>query len=172
VKTGDWQRLGWENPVWELIRYYLSIGSGTERESFAEALKTESVAKVGKVKLKLESDVATPLIDYLEFRNSLWDAGDKLLRSEDEAKAYCQMKFKELPKTTQTQNREHHQSSKAMVLTATRLAEAVCEELGVTIEPNPQRRCVWVAKEQLHVTARNLDGAIPGLVDPFLVWEI
>jgi hypothetical protein len=62
--------------------------------------------------------------------------------------------------------------AKAMVLTATRLAEAACEELGVTIEPNPQRRCVWVAKEQLHVTARNLDGAIPGLVDPFLVWEI
>jgi len=59
-----------------------------------------------------------------------------------------------------------------MVLTATRLAEAVCEELGVRIEPNPQRRCVWVAKEQLHVTARNLDGAIPGLIDPFLVWEI
>jgi hypothetical protein len=59
-----------------------------------------------------------------------------------------------------------------MVLTTTRLAEAVCKEFGMAIEPNPQRRCVWVANEQLHVAARNLDGAIPGLVDPFLVWEI
>jgi hypothetical protein len=172
MKTANWRRLGWENPVWELVRYYLSISTIAERESFVEALKTESAAKIGKVTLSLEGDVATPLVNYLHFRNSLWDAGDKLLRSEDEAKAYCQMKFNELPKTTQTKNPEHHQSSKAMVLTATRLAEAACEELGVTIEPNPQRRCVWVAKEQLHVTARNLDGAIPGLVDPFLVWEI
>ncbi len=120
----------------------------------------------------MEDDVAPPLGDYLDFRSRLWNAGDKLLRTEDEAKAYCKKKFNELPKTTQTKNLDHHQSSKALVLTTTRLAEAVCKEFGMAIEPNPQRRCVWVAKEQLHVTARNLDGAIPGLVDPFLVWEI
>ncbi len=172
MKTNKWHVLGWEHPVWELVRYYLSITTNEEKESFVTALKTESAAKVGKIKLKLEGDVAMLLLDYLAFRSTLWSAGDKLLRTEEEATAFCKKKFHEVPKTTQTKNLDHHQSSKAMVLTTTRLAEAVCTEFGVTIEPNPQRRCVWVANEQLHVTARNLDGAVPALVDPFLVWEI
>ena len=33
-------------------------------------------------------------------------------------------------------------------------------------------RCVWLQDEFLHVTARNLDGAIPGLINPLVVWEI
>ena len=139
---------------------------------FVGVLKTEHAAKVGKIKLKLEADVAALLLEYLDFRKAIWNTGEKLLRTEEEAKAYCKKQFNELPKTTQTRNLDHHQSSKAMVLTTTRLTEAVCAELGVTVEPNPQRRCVWVANDQLHVTARNLDGAIPGLVEPFLVWEI
>jgi hypothetical protein len=172
MKADKWRVLGWEHPVWELVRYYLSITTNEERESFVKSLKTENAAKVGKIKLKLEGDVAAQLVDYLDFRRTLWNVGDKLLRTEEEAKAYCKKKFNELPKTAQTKNPDHHQSSKAMVLTTTRLAEAVCTEFGVAIEPNPQRRCVWVANEQLHVTARNLDGAISSLVDPFLVWEI
>jgi hypothetical protein len=172
MKAEKWRVLGWEHPLWELVRYYLSITTKEERESFTKSLKTERSAKIGKIQLKLEGDVAKQVLEYLDFRSALWTAGDKLLRTEEEAKAYCKRHFNELPKTTQTKNLDHHQSSKAMVLTATRLTEAVCSEFGVAVEPNPQRRCVWVAKEELHVTARNLDGAIPGLVDPFLVWEI
>jgi len=172
MKADKWRTLGWEHPVWELVRYYLSITTNEERESFVKSLKTENAAKVGKIKLKLEGDVAAQLVGYLDFRRTLWNVGDKLLRTEEEAKAYCKKKFNELPKTTQTKNPDHHQSSKAMVLATTRLAEAVCTEFGVAIESNPQRRCVWVANEHLHVTARNLDGAISSLVDPFLVWEI
>jgi len=172
MKTAKWHGLGWENPVWELVRYYLSITKNGERDAFVQTLKAENAAKVGKVELQLEGEVASQLVEYLHFRTTLWEAADKLLRTESEAKAYCKKKFNELPKTTQTKNQEHHQSSKAMVLTTTRLSEAVCKKFGMPIEPNPQRRCVWVADQQLHVTARNLDGAIPGLVDPFLVWEI
>jgi len=172
MNTSKWRALGWEHPVWELVRYYLSITTKEEKESFIAVLKAESAARVGRIKLKLEGDVARLLVDYLHFRTTLWDLGDRLLRTEDEATAFCRKKFNEVPKTTQTKNLDHHQSSKAMVLTTTRLAEVVCTDLGVTIEANPQRRCVWVANEQLHVTARNLDGAVPGLVDPFLVWEI
>jgi hypothetical protein len=172
MTTANWRRLGWESPIWELVRYYLSITTNEERGAFVKVLKAESVAKVGKVKLALEGEVASQLVEYLDFRRTLWDAAERLLRTEDEAKAYCQKNFNELPKTSQTQNQEHHQSSKAMVLTTTRLSEAACREFGMAIEPSPQRRCVWVAGQRLHVTARNLDGAIPGLVDPFLVWEI
>lgn len=31
---------------------------------------------------------------------------------------------------------------------------------------------MWLERNQLHVTARNLDGAIPGLTNPRVVWEI
>ena len=40
------------------------------------------------------------------------------------------------------------------------------------MEANPQRRCVWCVKNGLHVTARNLDGAIPSLANPTIIWEI
>lgn len=155
MKTVEWRSLGWEHPVWELVRYYLSITSREERDSFVKTLKSDHAAKIGKVNLQFEDAVAAPLVEYLSFRGTLWDTGEKLLRTEDEAKAFCRKEFNELPKTTQTKNLDHHQSSKAMVLTTTRLAEAVCKEFEVAVDPNPQRRCVWVAKEQLHVTARN-----------------
>ena len=172
MKDSGWRDLGWEHPVWELVRYYLSISTKEERNGFLHVLRAESLAQVGKMQLPLDAEVSKLLSSYLDFRSSLWTAGDKMLRTEDEATAYCKKAFNELPKTTQTRNQEHHQSSKAMVLTTTRLAESVCKDFGITIEPNPQRRCVWVANEQLHVAARNLDGAVPGLVDPFVVWEI
>jgi len=172
MSIDNWCRVGWEHPVWELVRYFLSIGTKEERESFVKALRDESAAKIGKVKLRLEADVSKLLIAYLEFRSTLWDARGKMLRTEAEAVAFCVKALKESPKTTQTKNQDHHQSSKAMVLTTTRLAEAVCKEYGFTIDPNPQTRCVWLVEHKLHVTARNLDGAIPALLDPILIWEI
>lgn len=172
ISTEEWRGLGWEHPVWELVRYYLSIGTQKERSDFISALRNESAAKIGQVKLKLEPDVSGLLVAYLDFRMKLWGVRGAKLRTEAEANAFCVRVFKESPKTTQTKNRDHHQSSKALVLTATRLAEAVCKEYGLTIDPNPQTRCVWLAQHKLHVTARNLDGAIPGLLDPILIWEI
>jgi len=172
MNTGNWRDLGWEHPVWELVRYYLSIGTKEERENFVNALRDESAAKIGRVKLKLEPDVSKLLLAYLDFRMTLWEVRGKMLRTEAEANAFCIKAFNESPKTTQTKNQDHHQSSKAMVLTTTRLAEAVCRENGLTIDPNPQTRCVWLAQRKLHVTARNLDGAIPALLDPILIWEI
>jgi len=168
----NWRRLGWEHPVWELVRYFLSIGTKGERESFVEALGVESAAKIGEAKLKLGPEISKLLIAYLEFRTTLWDARGKMLRTEAEANAFCVKAFKESPKTTQTKNQDHHQSSKAMVLTTTRMAEAVCQEYGIAIDPNPQTRCVWLVAQKLHVTARNLDGAVPGLLNPILIWEI
>jgi hypothetical protein len=164
MKTANWRRLGWENPVWELVRYYLSITTNGERESFVKTLKAESAAKIGKVQLQLEGDVASQLVEYLDFRRTLWEAADILLRTENEAKAYCKKKFKELPETTQTKNQEHHQSSKAMVLTTTRLSEAVCKEFGVPIEPNPQRRCGWPTN---NCTSRRAIST-----ERFLAWSI
>ncbi len=172
MNIGSWRGLGWEHPVWELVRYFLSVRTKEEQENFVKALRGESAAKIGKVKLKLEPGVSKLLSAYLEFRSTLWDTRGKMLRTEAEANAFCVKAFKESPKTTQTKNQSHHQSSKAMVLTTTRLAEAICKEYGLTIDANPQTRCLWLVQHKLHVTARNVDGAIPTLLNPILIWEI
>ena len=172
MNAANWRNLGWEHAVWELVRYFLSIRGKEERQDFVKALGDESAAKIGTVKLKLESEVSRFLLAYLEFRATLWETRGKALRTESEADAFCVRAFKERPRKTKTKNQDHHQSSKAMVLTTTRLAEGVCSKHGITIDPNPQRRCVWFSEHELHVTARNLDGAIPALLDPILVWEI
>lgn len=172
MNSGDWRKLGWGHPVWELVRYFLSIGSKRERDNFVDVLRGESIAKIGNAKLFVEDAVSRQLLEYLAHREGLWGSLSKMLRTESEAVAYCRRTFHETPATTQTRNRDHHQSPKALVLATTRLAEGVCEEYGIGIDPNPQRRCVWLIEHDLHVTARNLDGAIPALVDPVLVWEI
>ena len=172
MSTEDWRHLGWEHPMWELVRYFLNIGTNAQREGFLYALRHESVAKIGEARLPLEASVSRTLVAYLEFRSTMWDTRGEMLRTEAEAVTFCVKAFKETPKTTRTRTQAHHQSSKALVLTTTRLAETVCKEFGITLDPNPQTRCVWLAQHDLHVTARNLDGAIPALLDPILIWEI
>ena len=171
VKT-DWQTLGWEHPVWELVRYFLSLGTVDIRRTFLDTLRAEAAAPIGEIKLKLDPKCAELLADYIDFRQTACTAAEDLLRTEEEATAFCVNTLKETPKTTQTTSLDHHQSSKAMVLATTRTAEAICKAKGVAIDPNPQTRCVWVRGENLHVTARNLDGAIPGLLNPLVIWEI
>ena len=66
MSLDTWRDLGWEHPVWELVRYFLSIRTKGEREAVVKALQDESVAKIGKVKLKLELGVSRLLIAYLQ----------------------------------------------------------------------------------------------------------
>jgi hypothetical protein len=59
-----------------------------------------------------------------------------------------------------------------MVAAVTNIAKLVCERRSVEIVEAPQRRCVWLKDNSLHVSVRNLDGAIPALYRPEFVWEI
>jgi hypothetical protein len=43
---------------------------------------------------------------------------------------------------------------------------------GLRVDVAPTRRCVWLEGNHLHVTARNIDGAIPSLESPEAIWEI
>jgi hypothetical protein len=47
-----------------------------------------------------------------------------------------------------------------------------CGERGLTFENKPGRRCVWLVDKKRHVTTRRLDGAIPSLDSPDVIWEI
>jgi hypothetical protein len=75
-------------------------------------------------------------------------------------------------RVTATKSADHHQSSAATVAAVSFLAEKVCKAKGTECDTAPQRRCVWLARNHLHVTARNLDGAAPALLFPKVVWEI
>lgn len=94
-----------------------------------------------------------------------------LLRDEAAAIAFAES-VKAKIRIIATQSADHHQSSAAMVAAVSFLAEKVCKAKGLGCDTDPQRRCVWLAKNQLHVTARNLDGAAPALLFPKVIWEI
>jgi len=59
-----------------------------------------------------------------------------------------------------------------MVAADTGIAAMVCDEKDIALVSRPDRRCLWLSENRLHVTARNLDGAIPSLTNPTVVWEI
>lgn len=166
-----WSELGWKHPLWDLVRYYLSIRGTTKQATFRQTL-------LDKSRVVVDEDNAFPVSPeiielfqrYLEHRERMFVALFGLLRTEDEALAFCGT-LKVLVKQTQTQQ-EHHQSSKAVVAAVSALAEACCKSCVVTVNSNPQTRCMWCNENGLHVSARNIDGAIPSLMNPRIIWEI
>ncbi len=109
--------------------------------------------------------------DYLKHRENDFENARSLLRTEEEALAYCEQIGAEVKKV-RTKSQDHHQSSAAMVAAVSYIAGEHCLERSVGFDKAPNRRCVWLVNNQLHVTARNLDGAIPSLDSPEIVWEI
>jgi hypothetical protein len=43
---------------------------------------------------------------------------------------------------------------------------------GLRVDVAPTRHCVRLESNHLHVTARNMDGAIPSLESPEAIWKI
>jgi len=171
IIDAQWRSLGWRHAVWDLVRYYCSL-RGKEQQAWLAELADTKRMKVGTSEhLPIDPADIQTLIAYLATRKKQLELAMAQLRTEEEAIAFCQ-KNKVLVGKTATQNAEHHQSSKALVDALAFVAGKVCAKKGTTVEPNPQRRCVWCVKNGLHVTARNLDGAIPSLANPTIIWEI
>lgn len=121
--------------------------------------------------LSIPEEHAQLFFDYLSERDSDFEAATALLRTEEEAKDFCARIGAEVSEV-RTRSTEHHQSSAAMVAAVSHIANEHCSERGMDLSVAPSRRCVWVADGCLHVTARNLDGAIPSLDSPEMIWEI
>ena len=167
-----WQSLGWRHPVWNLVRYYCSLRSEGERKKWLDQLRREnwmSISDGGKFRIKKEH--INLLTQYLSFRKDELSRIFSLLRTEKQALNFCR-KLGIKAGTTRTRNQDHHQSSKALIATVTAIAKTVCDTRKIDFNPNPQARCVWCSEKGLHVTARNLDGAVPGLANPTVIWEI
>jgi len=126
---------------------------------------------VDSERFHMEKEHVDLLIQYLDFRQKELKRVFDLLRNEKQALKFCKQLGVTVSKT-KTRNQDHHQSSKALIAAVTAITRSVCERKVVTFNSNPQTRCVWCSKKGLHVTARNLDGAIPALANPTVIWEI
>lgn len=160
----EWRQLGYQHPLWDLLRFYRSLRRSGD--AWLAQLKTGVFGDfpVAPEHIKLvDAYIAACRTDAVY--------AFECLRMESEALTFCQGAGVEVG-ITRTKNEEHHQSAKALVAAVGYSAQIISSKFGLKCDPNPQRRTVWFDKNNLHVTARNLDGAIPSLENPFLVWEI
>lgn len=168
---GIWAELGHRHIMWELLRYFLSIRNTRQQASWLEQLKRDNALSTDTAQLPIPAGTVELLVDYLNARESVFSEAFDHLRTEAEANDFCSTNDIAVG-VTATKSSDHHQSSKALVATVSSIAERACESRGLSIDPNPQRRCVWCNDQGLHVTARNLDGAIPSTANPRIIWEI
>ena len=134
-------------------------------------LKSEASLPDPKKKFPLDSHLIGLLEDYAHDSAALLEVALRSLRSEKDALDFCRKK-KFPVGSTKTRNLSHHQSSKALIATVSGIARKACFEAGIEVNLDPQRRAIWFTDNGLHVSARNLDGAIPSLENPSAVWEI
>jgi len=167
-----WRGLGWRHPLWDYVRFYTSLRKGTKQRELWLAKLREQVFEVQPgTNLIVPAGDMRLFLQYLDERDSGFIAAASRLRTRDEALAYC-AGLKVTVGMTTTKLEGWTDSPKAMVAAVTNIAKLVCEEKSIDFVPSPQRRCVWLAENDLHVSARNLDGAIPTLYRPKIVWEI
>jgi hypothetical protein len=182
--SSNYQELGWRHELWDVVRYFRSLGRGAKRQSdfLKEYLGEETALPIlvqGKGANKFEIHGSVPLkretielfFKYLKDSEKQFVLQKSNLRSEDEALSFCE-KIGVAVRKTSTKNLDHHQSSKSLVGAVTKISSEIAQKYKLSIDVDPQHRCVWFKEKHLYVTARNLDGAIPCLVNPFLVWEI
>lgn len=166
-----WRNLGHRHIIWELLRYFLHLRSEKQQHALMEQLKSSS--RIGNIPTAYHIDAKTAslLLDYLSERGQALAEALAKLRTEEEASTYCDANGITAGRTI-TKNKDHHQSSKALVATVSHVTRLICHEKTITVDTNPQRRCVWITSAGIHVSSRNLDGAIPATSNPILIWEI
>jgi hypothetical protein len=170
----EWRKLGWRHPVWDMLRFY-SVVRTQKKEVAAEwrrKLETSAVLEVDESnRLRVPKKHVQLFCQYLDNQEADLATANAVLRDEAEAVAFAES-VKAKIRIIATQSADHHQSSAATVAAVSFIAEKVCKSKGLGCDTAPQRRCVLLAKNQLHVTARNLDGAAPALLFPKVIWEI
>jgi hypothetical protein len=151
---------------WQIIRYFYSL-RGNEKRDFIKKL-SDKENRLYKL-ISLNETSIKNINDYFDIRTDRIKTRFDLLRTEEEAKETC----KTLGLTwEETKSKKNTNSYGMMVKTVSRISQSVCEKFKETIDINPQTRCIWSKNGKLHVTTRNLDGAIPSLNNPYVVWEI
>lgn len=167
----EWRALGDRHIIWNLQRFMLSLRGASKQREWLTYLGAEHALATESEPLPVGREAVQLFFQYLEVRKRLLTEALGLLRTENESIAFCMSRGIKFG-VTATQNQDHYQSSKSLVAAVTEIAIDVCKARRVQIDPNPQQRAVWCNRNGLHVSARNLDGAIPATVNPVIVWEI
>lgn len=157
--------------MWELLRYYRSLRGRKQDEWLSMLEMNGELLLEDGTHFPVDDAAVDSLAQYLQQSPTDLERALSSLRQEEQALAFCD-ELGVTVGTTPTQSEDHHQSPKALIGAVTYVAGEVCDELGLTLDENPQTRAVWCGLSGLHVTARNLDGAIPSLSNPAIVWEI
>ncbi len=167
-----WKQLGWRHTVWNLVRFFRSLQRKKDLVPWLEELLNKKQMKAGgSADFPIDPKHITLFFDYLKERE---ENGAKVcgnLRTEEQAIKACTDRNLTV-EYTKTKNKDHHQSAKAVVSLVNGVVGNVCRARVISFNPNPQSRCVWCTENRLHVTARNLNGAIPSLANPIIVWQI
>lgn len=169
--TTECKKIGWQHPVWDLLRFYLSVNGSNKIKAWLEDLEFHNTVDVEDKSYPIDAGTVELFLNYLKQREKDFKQAVGLLRTEEEALAYCKDKAIDV-KQFKTRNQDHHQSSATLVAAVSAIAKRVCEEIGVKYTLAPQSRCVWLNEKGIHVTARRVDGAIAKLANPAIVWEI
>jgi hypothetical protein len=167
-----WRGLGWRHPLWDYIRFYTSLRKNEKYHKIWLAKLKEGVFEVQPgINLTVPSEDMRLFLQYLDKRDDHYDEATSKLRTKEEALIYCKNLKWEVT-VTSTKLEGWTDAPKAMVAAATNIAKLVCQEKSIGFVPTPQRRGVWLLENNLHVTARNLDGSIPSLYQPKIIWEV
>lgn len=169
-----WRKLGWRHPMWDILRFYSVVRAQGKNVAIEWRQKFErsAVLEVDESNgFKVNPKYVRLFCQYLDRQADDLKNANAALRDEAAAIAFAN-RVKAKIRITATKSADHHQSSAATVAAVSFIAENVCKSKGLPCDVAPQRRCVWLAKNQLHVTARNLDGAAPALLFPKIIWEI
>lgn len=169
--ANKWRSLGYQHIVWELLRYFLSLRGADHQKRWLDRLKQSNVIATEGAQIEIAADAVNLFFEYLEARSQAFATQYQKLRNESEALDFCLSLGLKVGKTV-TKNTDHHQASKALVGAVSFIAEEGCRKIGISVNTNPQRRCIWCTTNGLHVTARNLDGALPSTTNPIAIWEI
>jgi len=165
------QSTPWWNELWGMVRLYRSLRVRQPAEWFEQLATFGGIVLGPNQEVPVSKEMCGRLIQYLNLADRQLAEVRASLRSEEEALQDCK-RLGVVVDQTRTRNVDHHQSSKALVAEVSQLASRYCLNAGITFDTNPQRRAVWLTNGHLHVSARNLDGGVPRLLNPFLVWEI
>jgi hypothetical protein len=160
--------------MWDMLRFYSVVRAQGKNiaAGWREKLERSAVLEVDdRNSFPVEREHVRLFCRYLDGQETDLQAANAALRDEASAIAFAKS-VKAKIRVIATQSADHHQSSAATVAAVSFLAEKVCKAKGLTCDIAPQRRCVWLVDNQLHVTARNLDGAAPALLFPTAIWEI
>src|SRR5713226_6309304 len=134
-----WRDLGWRHALWDLIRFYRSLGA-KQRTLWLSAIQRDGSMVTGDGKhFQLPAEDVALLLQYLPACNKDTEQTFRAFRTEAEGLAFC----KELGvrvTVTKTKMKGHHQSSKCLVAAVTAIAKDICDKRDLTLTSNPQTR--------------------------------